>query len=648
MFSNNSAGITSGSKKYCLRSEIKRTKAAIFTIQETCLKKKGRFQIKGYEIFEAIRNKDKTGTLVGVHNSLKPVLIAEYNEDIELVVVEISISGRHIRVISGVGPQENQCQTARLPFFLSLEKEVNKAEMEGKSVMIEIDANSKLGLERIPNSKHEISPNGKLLADIIDRHAMFVINGSEKCQGVITRKRTTIEGVEESAIDMVIVSADLEQFVEKLVIDEERKHALTKLVRNKQKVESDHNPLITTFTINWDKNVKQPNEEMFNLKNKENQKKFKKETSNNRNLSSVFDDENGDINEQVNKFLKRLNKTLHKCFTKIKVTERVDKETDELYRKWRRLQAEPNEATKEELKEVENSLADKIAKNYRTIQTEAGNIDLAEESGFHTGKLWSLKKKLCPRAKDPPTAMLDDQGNLVTSAESIQELSLKKLATERLRDREMKTELKHMRKTKETLCELNLAKAKLNKTPDWTLKDVEIVLKNLKSGISRDPMGLANELFHPEVAGSDLKLALLKLMNKIKRDQIFPEKFEECNISSIWKSKGPKNQFESYRGVFRVSVFRNILDRIIYNDKYHNIDSNLTDSNVGSRKNRNIRDHIFVLNAVINSITQDNENAHDFQIYHTKETFDYLWVHEVINELFNAGFKSDKLNLLFL
>ena len=50
-----------------------------------------------------------------------------------------------------------------------------------------------------------------------------------------------------------------------------------------------------------------------------------------------------------------------------------------------------------------------MAKNYRTIKTEAGNIGCSEEGGFHTGKLWGLKKKLCPRAKDPPTAMLDNE-----------------------------------------------------------------------------------------------------------------------------------------------------------------------------------------------------------------------------------------------
>ena len=68
-------------------------------------------------------------------------------------------------------------------FFVTLEKEITKSEMDGKSVVIEIDAKSRLGPEGIPGDKHAISPNGKLLAAIIDRHALFVINGSSKCEG---------------------------------------------------------------------------------------------------------------------------------------------------------------------------------------------------------------------------------------------------------------------------------------------------------------------------------------------------------------------------------------------------------------------------------------------------------------------------------
>ena len=104
-------------------------------------------------------------------------------------------------------------------------------------------------------------------------------------------------------------------------------------------------------------------------------------------------------------------------------------------------------------------------------------------------------------------------------------------------------------------------------------------------------------------------------MNRIKADQLFPECLELCNISSLWKKRGSRSDFDSYRGIFRVTIFRSILDRLIYNDEYENIDANLTDCNVGARKQRNIRDNTFVINAIMNSIKKKNEEPVDFQVY---------------------------------
>ena len=100
------------------------------------------------------------------------------------------------------------------------------------------------------------------------------------------------------------------------------------------------------------------------------------------------------------------------------------------------------------------------------------------------------------------------------------------------------------------------------------MDDLNKVLKDMKKNKSRDPMGYCNEIFAPDVAGDDLKIALLKMMNKIKKDQVFPDCLQMCNISSIWKKKLSRNDFDGYRGIFRVTIFRSILDSLIYNNVY--------------------------------------------------------------------------------
>ena len=114
------------------------------------------------------------------------------------------------------------------------------------------------------------------------------------------------------------------------------------------------------------------------------------------------------------------------------------------------------------------------------------------------------------------------------------------------------------------------------------------VLKSLKKNKSSDPGGLINELFRPEVIGDDLKESLFLLLQKVKDNLEIPEIMENANITSIYKSKGDKNDLKNDRGIFSVNIFRSLLLKIIYNDEYFNIDSNMSDSNVGGRKKKNI------------------------------------------------------------
>ena len=130
--------------------------------------------------------------------------------------------------------------------------------------------------------------------------------------------------------------------------------------------------------------------------------------------------------------------------------------------------------------------------------------------------------------------MLDQDGNLVTDSSQIQNIALETYRN-RLKNRNMKEEFINIQKEKEELCAKRIESAKKNKTDPWNMADLEAVLVNLKKNKSRDPLGYANEIFRSEVAGSDLKIAILKLMNKIKDTQVFPEALEMCNISSIWK-----------------------------------------------------------------------------------------------------------------
>ena len=126
---------------------------------------------------------------------------------------------------------------------------------------------------------------------------------------------------------------------------------------------------------------------------------------------------------------------------------------------------------------------------------------------------------------------------------------------------------------------------KKKKTDDWTMAELGNVLKHIQKGKSRDADGISREFFLPSVIGDNLKESLLLMLNKLKHEGKIPNFMKNTIIIPIPK-KGSQFHLKNKRGVFIVNCVRGILMKLIYNSKYHIIDENTSERNIGSRKNR--------------------------------------------------------------
>ena len=115
---------------------------------------------------------------------------------------------------------------------------------------------------------------------------------------------------------------------------------------------------------------------------------------------------------------------------------------------------------------------------------------------------------------------------------------------------------------------------------------------------------------------------------------------------SFYKKKGDKSDLNNERGVFNVVKLRSILDKLILNDIYDTIDYEMSPSNIGGRKGRNIRDHLFVVNGILNDVTENKEECADICIYDVAKCFDKMNYKETSNDIYNANIKDDKFLLL--
>ena len=157
-----------------------------------------------------------------------------------------------------------------------------------------------------------------------------------------------------------------------------------------------------------------------------------------------------------------------------------------------------------------------------------------------------------------------------------------------------------------------------------------------------------NELFTEGVAGKNLKLSLLQFFNKMKFENEIPEFVQLADITTIYKGKGPKSELINDRGIFIVTLLRTIMMRLIYLDYYPQLDKSMSDSQVGARKGKNIRNHIWIVNGIISDVlSSKSKKPVDIQIYDYKQCFDSLWLQECMNDLYSAGLNDDKFALLY-
>ena len=146
--------------------------------------------------------------------------------------------------------------------------------------------------------------------------------------------------------------------------------------------------------------------------------------------------------------------------------------------------------------------------------------------------------------------------------------------------------------------------------------------------------------------GEDFKISLLELLNQIKTEGIAPNFMRESSVTTIPKP-GSKFELSNERGIFKLSVVRSLLIRLIYNRKYYIIDSNMTDSNIGARRKKGCRNHIWIINNINYEHSRSVKLAQlVLQSWDFSQMFDSMVLDTTISDLYDHGADDDLLVLL--
>ena len=110
----------------------------------------------------------------------------------------MSVGGLDIRVINAYGPQEANSQNEKqlvMDFWQDLEKQVILAFEEKCLIIIQMDANAKLGSRLFAKDPHDMTENGLFLSEMVQRQNLHILNTDGLCSGAITRHRKTTSGL---------------------------------------------------------------------------------------------------------------------------------------------------------------------------------------------------------------------------------------------------------------------------------------------------------------------------------------------------------------------------------------------------------------------------------------------------------------------
>ena len=241
-------------------------------------------------------------------------------------------------------------------------------------------------------------------------------------------------------------------------IDKNRKYVLTKYSSRmgvKCVIESDHNPLVCTLNIKWDKRMKVERKEIFKLKDEEGLKTFNELTSDCPRLVQLSSNSSNFLND-AEQWMKKIQNIMQQSFKIIRINGKLkppSPELDNLMKAKQDLRNElgkvsgKNQFAENEIKQNIDIIDKEISiicaeKNCKIVKEHFAELSSNDDQVCRLN-MWKLKRKLCPRNIEPPMAKKDANGQLVSNPVKLKQLYADTYK-HRLRHRDIRPDYQHL------------------------------------------------------------------------------------------------------------------------------------------------------------------------------------------------------------
>ena len=106
---------------------------------------------KLYSLYELPqKSKDGGGLFIGVLKDITSTWVAQGNEDVEWLAVDIWLDKFPVRIVTAYGPQLSDLKEKKTKFWNDLEEQAISAFQNGAGFILQMNSNAHLGEKMIP------------------------------------------------------------------------------------------------------------------------------------------------------------------------------------------------------------------------------------------------------------------------------------------------------------------------------------------------------------------------------------------------------------------------------------------------------------------------------------------------------------------
>ena len=518
------------SKIKSLKKILKKIKPSVVVMNEIQLSGRMSVKLEGFNCWTKNRTEQGGGGVAtAVDGKFRDFSLGagEGAGDDEYLITKIDKFKPPLNIINCYGEQRVTKKEEIELKWKRLLKDLNEIKARNEFCLLAGDLNKLVGCDElgIPGNNPELSPGGKLLRSLLATKEWVLVNslGSEVVEGGPFTRVDPATG-KMSCLDLFVASKNLLPYVSKLLVDSERKMAVYRVQRTKNKyktIYSDHfSNLLTLSNLPRSEDKEEKEVSKWNLAKDGGWKKYRELTEKqNEKLDNVIKSNEKTIEEISNKMESVLDNVRFKAFGKVTIGKK------------NKTMNQNEKETNSEIKSNDNDEID-FTEEERKVDEELKEIE--EKGKGKVGKIWEIRKRVVggKKAMMEATAIINPKtGKLAVTKADIKEVTInycKETLTNNVPEKEFEEKIKEKKKLVNYILTLTDGKFEAH------FDTFEYMIGKFKRSRKRSYDFLTK-------AGKSFQNSVFQFCCRMFKEETFPRKFQNTVLHMIFKGVGRKS-----------------------------------------------------------------------------------------------------------